>query len=457
MNWFRDFFSLKHTQINSADKAVTETFSTQQIQHWRECEDCTPPIAENTETLNYGQLQHLVPLRQLDIQAISELAHKTLTYAEQSIIFIYKQTADNVYYLLSGTVTILPDAESSYQISAGSTRAHLPINNGQHFGATVVACTEVKILVVEVELTQLWTAKSSSEMSVVELMDLSLPESLDNIPFLHSFKVAYRENKLILPPLPDMVLRLKEALIHELRAQDVTDIIQSDAELAKKLIQLANSSLYAPAKPITTCQGVVSYLGLSATINLLTCVSLKQLFVCHEALMAAMHNLWRRSLYVACLSFVLAEEVGTINSEDALLAGLMSDFGVIPLLRFADQYPEEQVEITQLESAISFIRGPVGALLLNSLGFGFSDELVSIQLHSEEWHYDSKGELSLIDIVILAKLHSYYGSQKTHKLPFINTIPAYAKFKNGKLSPDFSLNVLQKANQRIKAAISVLA
>lgn len=225
------------------------------------------------------------------------------------------------------------------------------------------------------------------------------------------------------------------------------DIIQSDAELAKKLTQLANSSLHAPTKPIITCQGVVSYLGLSATINLLTCVSLKQLFVCHDqALMAVMHNLWHRSLYVACLSFVLAEEVGTIISEGALLAGLMSDFGVIPLLRFADQYPEEQVEITQLESAIPFIRGPVGALLLNSLGFGFSDELVSIQLHSEEWHYDSEGELSLIDIVILAKLHSYYGSQKNHKLPFINTIPAYAKLKNGKLTSDFSLNVLQKAN-----------
>ena len=173
--------------------------------------------------------------------------------------------------------------------------------------------------------------------------------------------------------------------------------------------------------------------------------------------MAAMQNLWRRSLYVACLSFVLAEEVGSINSEDALLAGLISDIGVIPLLRFADQYPEEQADITQLEAAVPFIRGPVGALMLNSLGFGFSDELISVQLHSEDWLYDSGGELSLIDIVILAKLHSYYGSQKTHKLPFINTIPAYARLKNGKLTPDFSLNVLRQANQRIKAAIAVLA
>lgn len=83
MNWFRDFFSLKHTQLNSADKAVTETFSTQQLLQWRECADCTPPIAENTEPLNYGQLQHLVPLRQLDIQAISDFCRlNAVTFAD---------------------------------------------------------------------------------------------------------------------------------------------------------------------------------------------------------------------------------------------------------------------------------------------------------------------------------------------------------------------------------------
>ncbi|TXK95586.1 cyclic nucleotide-binding protein, partial [Methylococcaceae bacterium CS4] len=406
--------------------------------------------------LSYGQIQHLVPLRQLDIQAISGLAHKTLTYAEQSVIFIYEQSADYVYYLLSGIITILPNAEKSYQIAAGSTRAHLPINSGQHFGATVVASTEVKILVVDVDLTQLWTAKSKSEISFVELMDLTLPETLDNQPFLHSFSKAYRENKLNISPLPNIALHLKEALTHDVGAQDVIDIIQSDPGIANTLIRLANSPLYAPSMKITSCQDVVTCLGLSTSANLVTCISLKQLFVCHDRqLMAAMQNLWRRSLYVSSLSFVLAEEVSSINSDEALLAGLISDIGLIPLLRFADQYPDEQPEIEQLESAVPFVRAPVGTLMLNSLGF--SDNLMSISHHSEDWHYESGGRLSLIDIVILAKLHSYFGSQKTHHLPFINTIPAYAKLKNAKLTPDFSLNVLRQANQRIKAAITILA
>jgi len=145
----------------------------------------------------------------------------------------------------------------------------------------------------------------------------------------------------------------------------------------------------------------------------------------------------------------LAEEADTINCDEALLAGL------IPLLRFADQYPDEQPEIAQLQSAVSSIRAPVSTMMLTSLGF--ADDLISIPQHSEDWHYDSGEKLNLIDIVILAKLHSYFGSQQAHYLSFINTIPAYAKFKNGKLSHDFSLNLLRQTHQRIQATIAILA
>jgi len=107
---------------------------------------------------------------------------------------------------------------------------------------------------------------------------------------------------------------------------------------------------------------------------------------------------------------------------------LISNIGLIPLLRFADQYADEQLEIAQLQSAVSFLRAPAGTMMLNS------DDLISIPQYLEGWHYVSGEKLNLIDIIILAKLHSYFGSQQAHDLPFINTIPAYAKLKNGKLS-----------------------
>ena len=83
--------------------------------------------------------------------------------------------------------------------------------------------------------------------------------------------------------------------------------------------------------------------------------------------------------------------------------------------------------------------------------------MTQIPHHAEDWYFESGDELSLVDIVILAKLHSYIGQTKSKELPYINSIPAYSKLKDGKLNPDFTLNVLHKAQQRINAAMQILS
>ena len=452
MSWFTNVFSGK-TYDESLGKLGVASIEKREL---IECQNCTAPIAEDLDKLLYEQIQHLVPLRSLDEQEVAFLPHKILTYAEQSIIFIRQQPAQYVYYLLSGELTLQPEGDSNYEIAANSTRAHLPINSGKSFGATAVAKTEVKILLIDADLTKLWTAKSIEEVSCMELVDIALPEQLNNSRFFHSFTDAYRENRLMLPSLPDVAFKLKTAMDYEIGIQEAVEIIQIDSAIVAKLIQVANSSLYAPITPILNCQDAVTRLGLTATRNLVMGLSLKQLFQCKDKkLMGAMQNLWRRSLYVSSLSFVLAEEVGTINPDDALLAGLISDIGVIPLLHFAGQYPDEYPEMAQLEEAIPYLRAPVGTLVLHTLGF--PDELAGIPHHSEDWHYESGADMSLIDIVILAKLHSYFGSQQANHLPYINTIPAYSKLTNGTLTPDFSLHILQRANERVKAVMSVFS
>jgi len=454
MNWFTGIFS-KNKERSTANKIAEKTPLA--VENIAVNQQCTPPIAENVGILTFDQIKHLALLRQLDEHVLATLAHKVLSYAAGAVIFVVQQPANYIYYLLQGEVTLQTEGGHSYTIEADSTRAHLPINSGKIFGATAVANTELKILVVTAEITKLWTAKCTEEVSCVELIDIELPEELNSQRFFHSFSDAYRKNKLVLPSLPDVAVKLKEAIDNEgIGAKEAVDIIQVDAAMVTKLIQVANSSLYAPITPITNCQEAVARLGLTATRNLVTGIALKQLFLCKDKkLMGAMQSLWRRSLYVSSLSFVLAEETGVINPDDALLAGLISDIGVIPLLHFAEQYPDEYPSVEDLELAMPYLRAPVGALMLHTLGF--PEELSHIPIHSEDWHYESGDDITLIDIVVLAKLHSYFGSKKASSLPYINTIPAYSKLKNGKLTPDFSLHVLHRANQRIKDVMNILA
>lgn len=418
---------------------------------------CSDPVSTEYKKLPLATLKKLAPLRDMDDAYVEQLVHTTLTYTQGSVIFRLGQKTNSVFYLLKGIVELQPNSDNRYTLSAASSLANLPLNSGKVCGATAFAKTNITILAISGEFICRWSGKSLQQPAALELIEIDLPEQIAGNRFFSSFSAAYRENKLSLPSLPNVALRLKEAMEQDLGINEVVKIIGVDASIVAKLIQLANSPLYSPVSPVTNCHAAVTRLGLDQTRKLVMGISLKQLFRCQNLqLMEKMQALWKNSLYISSLSFVLAQENGSPNPEDALLAGLISDIGTIPVLHFAEQYPNEYPNLDVLDSAIPFLNPPVGSLVLHTLGF--APELADIPKHAEDWFYESESDqLNLVDIVILAKLHSYFGTSRAKEIPYLNSIPAYTKLKNSKLTPDFSLDVLHKAKHRINAAMNFLS
>lgn len=451
MNWFTRLFRNKTAtaapRAQSADSRQTAELRTESTLPFLVCE----------QNLSPAQLKKFIPLRDLADECIAKLPHSTLVHYKDAVIFHLGQDAECVYYLLEGSLLMQPESDSAYQVNANTTLASLPLNSGKICGATATALTDANILRVSAELNQLWARQCHQESACVELLDIALPEALANHAFFDSFAHAYHSNNLRLPSLPNVAFKLKQAMQHDIGIGEAVDIIQIDPPIVAKLIQVANSPLYGSSTPISNCHDAVNRIGLNATRNLVMGISLKQLFQSTDKeLMKGMHSLWKNSLFVSSLSFVLAQECGDgINPEDALLAGLIADIGAIPLLHFAEHSPEHYPGLPELEASLPYLRGPVGALVLHTLGF--SDDLIEIPHQAENWHYDSGEQLTLTDIVILAKLHSYFGSHKARDLPYINSIPAYAKIKHRQLDADFSLTVLHRAQSRINAAMQLLS
>jgi len=418
---------------------------------------CSEPVSSSTEKQALATLKKFAPIRDFDDEYVNHLAHTTLTYASESVIFRLGQKTGSVFYLLKGCIELQPDCDNSYALSDDSVLANLPLNSGKICGATAIAKTDVVILSIAGELIQLWADKSRENEAQSDLNSIKLPAHIADSRFFLGFSEAYKENRLSLPSLPNVALKLKEAISKDVGIDEAVKIIQIDASIVAKLIQVANSVLYASASPLANCHDAVTRMGLYATRNLVLGISLKQLFNCKDpGLMKKMQNLWKQSLYVSCLSFVLAEESGVVKPEDALLAGLICDIGAIPVLHFAGQHPDDYADLDELESVLPFLGPAAGSLVLRTLEF--SEALINIPKQASGWFYESGGDqLSLVDVVILAKLHSYIGTPKAKGLPYINSIPAYTKLKNGKLNPDFSLDVLHKAQQRINAAMSIFS
>lgn len=454
MNWFSSLFETKtatrpsrQTLENPTDPGLADAAQGAEISN---------PYHIQVNGLAAARLKMYAPLRDLDDASLNALPQRSLWYRQGNVLFTIGQRTNSVLYLLSGQLQMQPDAENSYEITANSTLSALPLNCGSRYGATATANTEVRILEIPIELNRLWAEKCREDSECIELVDIQMPPQISGSRFFSSFAQAFRENKLRLPSLPDVALKLKDAIQNNVGVHDAAEIIQLDPAIVAKLIQVANSPLYTTGQPIGNCHDAVARIGLNATRTLVMSISLKQLFSCTDPeLMKGMLGLWKNSLYVSSLSFVLAQECSNINPEDALLAGLIADIGAIPLMHYAEQFPDGGPSFAELEAALPYLRGPVGALTLHTLGF--PDSLGNIPFYAENWLYDSGSMLTVTDIVILAKLHSYFGTGAARDLPFINSIPAYSKLIHGKLNPDFSLMVLKKAQSRVHAAMNFLS
>lgn len=414
------------------------------------------PLTVSNQKQPLTTLKKLAPIRDLPEDDILQIEQSTSTYAPNSVIFTLGEKSEHIYYLLEGSVELESDGGASYSIIAGSALANLPLNSGKICGATAVTKEPCTLLSIPTTVVQWWINKSKNQQEggTLEVIDIEFPAEIPDTQFFNSFAQAYRENKLSLPSLPQVAIKLRKAMENpDIGVKEVIAIVQVDAPIVAKLIQVSNSALYAPTSQIKNCHDAVTRLGLETTRKLVMGISVKQLFQCKSPeLMSKMQQLWKQSLHVSSLSFVLAQEAGGVNPEDALLAGLICDIGAIPLIHFAEQHPDSYPNLDDLQLVMPYLNPPVGSLVLHTLGF--AKEITEIPKHAEDWYYESDSDkLTLIDVVILAKLHSYFGTPRAKELPFINSIPAYAKLKNGKLSPDFSLDILVKAQQRIDEAM----
>ena len=415
----------------------------------------TEPILTNAEeALPVSLLRKFAPLRYLQESTLEQLTHKTLHYTPESVIFIAGQRTDFAFYLLQGSVELRPEATFPYPVHFNTPQSYMPLNSGFLCGSTAISTTHCIVLAVSRLFLQRLSQRKYRYITGGEFVKSGLPRDLPNNRFFADFSHAYRENSLSLPSLPQVALRLKKAIDEpEVTISEIATIVQFDATIVAKLIKVANSVFYAGEVPITNCQNAVIRLGLDGTRRVVMGISVKQLFYStHPELKNMMDANWRNSIYLSSLCFILAKESKVVSPEDALLAGLICDIGKIPVLNFAEQlnYPPN---IKELKTALPFLSPPVGALMLYNLHF--PPDLVNIPKFSEDWFYESGEEkLTLIDIVILAKLHSYFGSKKAKYLPLLNTIPAYVKLSKGKLNGDFSLNVLNQAKERIFEAMT---
>ena len=137
-----------------------------------------------------------------------------------------------------------------------------------------------------------------------------------------------------LPALPAVALRVLElAQRADATADEIAAAIAADPALAGRILRTVNSSYYCRGQPVETVAQAVEQLGLHTVRSLVLGYSLADLLAksCYSALDGDRH--WRRSIYAATAARVIAHRVDFLHVEEAFLAALLMDIGMLVLDR----------------------------------------------------------------------------------------------------------------------------
>ncbi|MEQ1439176.1 HDOD domain-containing protein [Fontimonas sp. SYSU GA230001] len=214
---------------------------------------------------------------------------------------------------------------------------------------------------------------------------------------------ALNRDELTLPTLPDVALRVSRMCADpDVSAARLAREIATDPASAARLLRAANSAAYG-GRPVADLQQAIARLGLPLTRTLVTRYALEQIHVARSPeLVRILRASWVRSLEVAALAAVLARSRTPLNPATAMLAGLLREIGLLPLVGLVEARPELNDRPAELEAGLSNLHARVGVHLLRA--WNFPDELAQVPVLSADLERQRDGPADYADVVCVAAL-----------------------------------------------------
>lgn len=162
-------------------------------------------------------------------------------------------------------------------------------------------------------------------------------------------------------------------------ANELQNVLRQDPALVARVIRVANSAYYAQPTKIATIHNAVVLLGFDAIKNVALAASVAELFrgAC-ELVGYSRAGLWEHMVSVAAAARMIARRIRYDDAEEAFLAGMMHDIGIILL----DQHLHEAF----LESVTRSRKLGIPLARVERELFGFDHAYVGARL-ARAWNF----------------------------------------------------------------------
>ncbi len=282
---------------------------------------------------------------------------------------------------------------------------------------------------------------------------MTVAEAINEEAFYDEVITDLASGKLTLPTLPEVAMEVRNIVNDpNASAADMANIIVTDTALSAKLIKVANSPLFRGQKEIESVQMAVARLGVNLIRNLVTSLMMKQLFNAKSPILAKkMRELWEFNTQIAAISHVLGSTCPTVKSDEAMLAGLIHNIGALPVLMRADEHPELLEDLELLDRLVNRLSSPIGKKILET--WLFPQSLIDVAAEYGDFTRNKHPEADMVDVVQVALLQSYMGTDHPYGQIDWDTVPALAKLG---FTSEVEEIEMEGCTEKIEAAQAVL-
>jgi len=266
----------------------------------------------------------------------------------------------------------------------------------------------------------------------------------------------FENGRISLPSLPEIALKVRNAVNDEDKGiRDLATLIQTDPSITARIIQISNSPLYKTSTIANDCYTAISKLGMKTTRDIVTCLVLHNMFsTSYVVVRKRLEQVWKESSYVAAISSVLAQKIPHLSIDTALLAGLVHNIGKLPILKYIEEFPELLEYNAQIDAVIDSMHQTLGTKILQK--WGFDESILNVPEQANNFMRNGSEQVDYTDVVIVAKVHSLFGTNKAAILPPLSDIPSFKKMALSDEGAEASMQVLVDAKQDIQSVLRSL-
>lgn len=208
-------------------------------------------------------------------------------------------------------------------------------------------------------------------------------------PLIDKIYGLIERNELTLPTLPDVAIRIRDLIDDpNVSGDKVVSVISTDPVITAQIVRAANSAAFADKPPVENVRAAISRLGYKQLRNIVLSITMSKLMQADSPVVRQhLTTYWQHSREVAAVSFVIALHQKSMNPDQALLAGLLHDIGVIPLCMCIDK-TMPSADAQTLESVLHKFHTHVGMRLLQS--WNFPQDLLDVVMEHENLQRESR-------------------------------------------------------------------